>query len=103
LNKLLDSVADLTEEQRQTLLRCAYVLTLDLEEDGKADAGTAEALLDGMVGAPGGGRGAWREWKGWASGLAQRREGRSIQGWMEALRREGLHLVADVEKSTAAR
>ena len=103
LNKLLDRVADLTEDQRQTLLRCAYVLTLDLEEDGKADAGTAEALLDGMVVASGEGRRAWRELKSYASELAQRREGRSIQGWMEALRRAGLHLVADVEKSAAAR
>jgi hypothetical protein len=79
------------------------VLILNLEEDGKADAGTAEALLDGMVVAPGEGRRAWRELKSCVSELAQRREGRSIQGWMEALRREGLHLVADVEKSTAAR
>ena len=103
LNKLLASVADLTEDQRQALLRCAYVLILDLEEDGKADAGTAEALLDGMVVAPGEGRRAWRELKSCVTELAQRREGRSIQGWMEALRREGLHLVADVEKSTEAR
>jgi hypothetical protein len=60
---LLASVADLTEDQRQALLRCAYVLILNLEEDGKADAGTAEALLDGMVVAPGEGRRAWRELK----------------------------------------
>ena len=86
MGKLLVGVADLTEGQRQALLRCAYVLSLDLEEDGKADAGTAEALLDGMVVAPGEGRRAWRELKNCASELAQRREGRSIQGWMEALR-----------------
>jgi hypothetical protein len=82
LNKLLDSVADLTEEQRQTLLRYAYVLTLDLEEDGKADAGTAEALLDGMVVALGEGRRAWRELKSCASELAQRQSCRqtSLRG-----------------------
>jgi hypothetical protein len=103
LMKLKGLLRDVSDEHRDRLCRSACIVILDLEEDGKSDAGHAEALLDGSVVAPGQGRQAWRELKRLASDMAQRREGRSIDGWMEALRQAKLTLISDVEASASAK
>jgi hypothetical protein len=103
LMKLKGLLSDLSDEHRDRLLRSAYIAIRDLEEDGKSDAGVAEALLDGPVVALGQGRLAWHELKRLASDMAQRREGRSIDGWMDALRQAKLTLISDVEASASAK
>ncbi|MDH3600633.1 MAG: hypothetical protein OEU26_13445 [Candidatus Tectomicrobia bacterium] len=103
LMKLKGLLSDLSDEHRDRLLRSACIVILALEEDGISDAGVAEELLDGSVVAPGQGRQAWRELKRLASDMAQRREGHSIDGWMDVLREAEFTLISDVEASASAK
>jgi hypothetical protein len=95
LRRLDRHLEGLTTFQRQTLLRRAAIVDLDVEEPSSSDARVAIGLLGRTVCAPGDAEHAWRTLVASAGQMARRRAGLGISGWQAELR------GADVELSIA--
>jgi hypothetical protein len=103
--KALSSVKKMlgvSDDQFMAFCRMAMVVELPLCTGIGIDHLSIE-LLDGRVVSAGQAAAAWAALVDYARELARRRAGNSIPGWLDALRKRGIPLIADANASVAAR
>ncbi|WNZ60946.1 hypothetical protein QEG98_34300 [Myxococcus sp. MxC21-1] len=101
--KLEAHLGDLTAEERLLLSQTVVLLFPDVESVAGADAGVAQALMDGFVVPLCLGPRAWESLTSTAREKASRRLSGTVAQWVEWLRESDVPLVSDREGVVAAR
>ncbi|MFC0508843.1 NACHT domain-containing protein [Micromonospora costi] len=100
--KYLDAeLSGLTASQRKSLLKCASIHVLSLEEEEQQDSRQAIRLLDGVVGREAS-LNAWRDLVSLAGKTARLRGGFLLHGWLDLLTVGGYRVLTS-EGTAAAR
>ncbi len=103
LKRLEAHLSSMDPADRERLLDHASILSLDLDTEGKGDAGVASEMFDASVVGPGQGRGAFHAIREQFRHRAVIRSGLDLDRMIDVLREDGLQLSVDADASAAAR